>query len=341
MRTKLAVIAVSGFAISAVCLGGAFALGGNAVGNAVFDFGGFDLPRCDTTGQGSATADTRSLAWDGSDRAAVALPANTHYQAGQGDQLVVKGDPAIISHIRIHDGVVGLDCHGGAFFGRDRRIDVTLPGKRTFRTFEVMGIGDMQLSGLSQSEVALKVAGTGTITADAKVSKLDMDVSGDGTVEAKGQTDKLNVDVSGSGKIRAGELTANDATVDISGLGNIEVAPEGALNVDMSGAGTIYLKKEPRSIQSDISGAGRIVHPDGESQGSSRHMRHARAYGPDVGLIVQQAVEQAARAQDREEQENSTAQSQRSRDEIEIAKTHLRERIRAEVARELEKAEWR
>src|ERR1700742_664775 len=172
MRTKLAIIAVSGFAVSALCLGGAFALGGNAIGNAVFDFGGLDLPRCDTRGEATPTADTRSMAWDNSDRAAVALPASTHYQAGVGDQLVVKGDPMLIAHIRVRDGVVGLDCHGGAFFGRDARIDVTLPGKHNFRTFEVMGTGDMQLSGISQSEVALKVAGAGTITADAKVAKL-------------------------------------------------------------------------------------------------------------------------------------------------------------------------
>jgi hypothetical protein len=324
MRTKLAIIAVSGFAISAVCLGGAFALGGNAIGNAVFDFDGFDLPRCDTADKSAAGADTRALAWDSSDRAAIALPANTHYQAGAGDQLVVKGDPVIISHIRVRNGVVGLDCHG--FLGDSGRIDITLPGKRSFRTFEVMGTGNMDIAGVSQSEVALKVAGAGTITADAKVSKLDMDVSGSGTVEAKGQTDKLNVDVSGSGKIRAGELQTNDADLDVSGLGNIEVAPQGALNVDLSGAGTIYLKKEPRSIQSDMSGAGHIVHPDGESQGSTRHMRHARANGPDLDVIIQEAV-----ASGREPDQ----------DELDAAKDKLSQRIRERVARELEKQEWR
>lgn len=325
MRTKLAIIAVSGFAISAVCLGGAFALGGNAIGNAVFDFEGIDLPRCDTTDKTTAAGDTRSLPWDSSDRAAIALPADTHYQAGVGDQLVVKGDPAIISHIRVRNGVVGLDCRGG-FFGDSGRIDVTLPGKHSFRSFEVMGSGTMNVSGLSQPDVALKVAGSGTITADAKVAKLDMDVTGSGTVEAKGQTDKLNVDVSGSGKIRAAELQTNDATVDVSGLGNIEVAPQGALNVDLSGAGTIYLKKEPRTIQSDISGAGQIVHPDGESQGSSRHMRHARAYGPDLDVIIQEAV-----ASGREPDQ----------DELEAAKEKLSQRIREHVARELAKEETR
>ena len=339
MRTKLAVIAVSGFAISAVCLGGAFALGGNAVGDAVFDFGGFDLPRCDTMGPSAAAAGTRSLPWDESDRAAIALPANSHYQAGVGDQLIVKGDPAIVSHVRIHDGVVGLDCHGGRFFGRDSRLEITLPGKRTFHTFEVMGTGNMDLAGLSQSDVALKVAGDGTITADVKVQKIDLDVSGKGTVEAKGQTDKLNVDVSGSGRIHAGDLKTNDANLDVSGLGHIEIAPEGALSVDMSGAGTIDLKKEPRSIQSDISGAGQIVHPDGESQGGSRHMRHARAYGPDVDLIVRQALENAGFEPNLDRHEAARARWEQRHDQLKAAKEQLRERIRAHVARELSNVE--
>src|SRR5262249_35787947 len=119
MRTKLAIIAISGFAVSAVCLGGAFALGGNKIGDAVIDFIGLDLPRCAAANDRTAAADMRSLAWDNSDRAAVALPANTHYRVGEGDQLVVKGDPVILSHIRVRNGVVGLDCHGGTFFGRD------------------------------------------------------------------------------------------------------------------------------------------------------------------------------------------------------------------------------
>ena len=49
MRTKLAIIAVSGFAVSVVCLGGAFALGGRAIGDAIIgtDLSGLmDLPRC-------------------------------------------------------------------------------------------------------------------------------------------------------------------------------------------------------------------------------------------------------------------------------------------------------
>ena len=321
MRTQLAIIAVSAFAVSAVCLGGAFALGGNAIGNAVFDFGGFDLPRCDTMGAPTATAATRALPWDGtSDRAAVALPANTHYQAGVGDQLVVKGDPQIIAHVRVQNGVVGLDCHGSFFhFGRSDRIDVTLPGKRIFRKFELLGTGDMQLAGLSQPEARLLLAGSGTIEAQGDVQKLNVVLAGSGAIEAKGKADDLNVDVKGSGKINLGDLAARNADIDIAGSGKVEVAPRDALNVNVAGSGTVYLRSEPKSIDTHFAGSGRIVHTDGRVEGR-HHERHARA---DDAAIRDAAL----RVLENSDNPDSDALAQ--------AKADLKARIRARVAEEI------
>ena len=305
MRTKLAIIAVSGFAISAVCLGGAFALGGHALGTAVFgtDLASLaDLPRCDTKAQPVATASSRSLPWDGNgDRAAVALPANVHYQAGSGDQLVVKGDPDFVAHIRVKDGLVSLDCNGNFHFNKDDRIDVTLPGRRTFKSFALLGTGDVQLSGLSQPEVKLSIAGAGDIRAD-------------------GKTDNLKVDVRGSGNLKLGDLAAKTVDVDIKGSGKAEVAPEDSLNVDLAGSGTIYLRREPKKIETSIHGSGHIVHPDGTSQGGRAYERHARAEDAAIRMAVLKALEN---------------DDDMDRDDMERAKHRLKERIRARVAREL------
>jgi len=304
MRTKLAIIAVSGFAISAVCLGGAFALGGNVAGNAVFDFGGFDQPRCDTMGQPTVTADTRSLAWEGEDRAAVALPANIHYRAGNGDKLIVKGDPEVVAHVRVRNGVVELDCHGGHFnLGRDNRLDITLPG-RAFKSFDLLGVGDMQLADLSQPDVKITLAGSGNI-------------------EASGKTDNLGVNIRGSGKITLGELVAKTADVSIAGSGTVEVAPQDALDVSIAGSGNIYLKNEPKKLQTSIAGSGRIVHPDGETQSVPRHNRHARA----EEAIIRSAI-MAATANDNDADQD-----------LERAKAELNAKIKERVARELSNAE--
>jgi hypothetical protein len=306
MRTKLAIIAVSGFAVSALCLGGAFALSGHAIGNAVFgaDLASLiDLPRCDTLAGSMATATSRSLNWDGNgDRAAIALPANVHYRAGSGDQLIVAGDPNFISHIRVKDGLVSLDCNGDFHLGRNERVDVTLPGRRVFKSFALLGTGDVELNGLSQPAVKLSIAGSGDLQADGRI--------GD-----------LTVDVRGSGDLKLGDLSAKNVDVDIKGSGKAEVAPQESLNVDLAGSGTIYLRNEPRKIETSIRGSGTIVHPDGTRQGGRGHERHARADDAAIRAAVLEAL-------DNDEDHDA--------DEMERAKEKLKARIRARVAHELE-----
>ncbi len=339
MRTKLAVIALSSFAVSAVCLGGAFALGGNQIGDAVFNFDDMGLARCDASGSPAATSDTRTLPWDGEgDKVAIAIPANAHYQAGQGDQLVVRGDPAIIAHVRVHNGTVDLDCHNGFMhFGREDRIDVTLPGRRTFRTFEMLGSGDMQLSGLSQQDAKLSMEGSGTIETDGKVDNLKLEIDGSGTIRSSGQTNDLNVEVNGSGTIKLADLAAKNANIDISGSGKVDVSPQDSLDADISGSGTIYLHSEPKTIHTDFSGSGRLVHPNGtvqdrheerHAQLEKRHERRIRVIDEETGSEIEAVVQKAAA--------NGQAPDP---DEIQAATAKLKDRIRARVARELANAD--
>lgn len=241
MRTKLAVIAVSGFAVSAICLGGAFALGGSAIGDTILDIGDFGLPRCDTTGP--STAASRTLAWDGNgDRAAVAVVANTYYRAGSGDQLAVKGDSRIISHVYVRDGMVGINCRTGSLFhSKVERIELTLPG-RNFRSFEQLGSGDMHLAGLSQPEAKISVEGSGNIEADGKIGHLEAVIAGSGTLVATGNADNLDMDLMGSGDAKLGELAVKNADVTIAGSGNVEIAPQGASRVAITGEGSGNVK---------------------------------------------------------------------------------------------------
>jgi hypothetical protein len=313
MRTKLAIIAVSGFAVSALCLSAAFALGGNAIGNAVFDlggidFGGFNQPSCDSMHTPVGAATSRSLNWDGEgDRAAVALPADIHYQAGSGDQLVVKGDPDVIAHIQVHNGVVGLDCNNGPFhLGHDNRVDVTLPG-RNFRSFALLGVGSMQLGGLSQPDLKILLAGSGDI-------------------RANGATDNLEASVRGSGDMKLGDLVAKNADVSIAGSGDIELAPEESLDVSIRGSGTVTLHHEPKNIDKSVIGSGRIVHADGTVESWPHHEhyeRHARADRDGLGAIINEAV---------------VTGQEPDQDEIDAATEKLKQRIRARVAAQIANA---
>lgn len=382
MYARLGLIALSAFAVSAVCLGGAFALGGNAVEGAVFNFGGFGRPLCGATGQSNPAS--RTLPWDSEgDRVAVALPADSFYRPGNGDQLVVKGDPGIISHVYVRDGVVGIDCNPGGFlFSHPQRTEITLPGRK-FRVFELRGSGNMQLAGLSQPEAEISIKGSGDIQADGKFDHLtalvagsgdltvkgatdDLDLqvngsgnaklgglsikradvtvdgsgnvaiaprdaarvsiigNGSGNIEADGSTDDLRVAMHGSGDARLGRLAAKNADVRIAGSGEAEIAPAEKLNVGIAGSGDVQLRTEPKSLDASIHGSGEVIHPDGRTEDRHHSYRHARAEDRAVRTAVRDAL-----AHDGNE----------DNDDLERAGAGLEARIKARVARELDRAE--
>lgn len=238
MSTKLAFIALSGFALSIAGLGAATALDAGPLAHAI-SFGDFDLPRCDLSPAGHTG--TRSLAWDGSDSAGIAVPATVHYHRGRGDQLVVSGDAAYLPHVRIVDGSVQFDCRMRGF--RNTRLDVTLPG-RQFQSFSIAGVADMTLENIDQPDLQLHIAGTGNIAASGKASDVELHVAG-------------------AGDAKLASLAADRVAVHIAGSSNVDVAPKDDLDVHIAGSGTVTLHSEPHNIETHITGSGRIVHPDG------------------------------------------------------------------------------
>jgi hypothetical protein len=241
MRTKLALIALSSFAVAGACLGGAFALAANQMHGTLANFGGFDSCEIQPSGQSA----TRRLAWDGSDHAGIAVPANVHYRRGQGDQLVVSGDSALLPHIEIVDGSVQFDCRMRGLKGI--RLDVTLPG-RDFRGFSLAGSGDINLEGINQPDLSLHIAGAGKVIASGKVENLELHIAG-------------------AGDARLASLAVDRVAIHVAGSGNIDVAPKDDLDAHIVGSGTVMLHSEPRSIETHIIGSGRIVHPDGSISG--------------------------------------------------------------------------
>ncbi|HEY8255739.1 MAG TPA: hypothetical protein VIG39_13910, partial [Rhizomicrobium sp.] len=83
---KLALVAITGITISAVCLGAGGALEGRDFGR---DFDGFSMfdhgPRCEIAGGGPVTS--RDLDWDGSDHVGLTIPGHATYTPGSDDRL--------------------------------------------------------------------------------------------------------------------------------------------------------------------------------------------------------------------------------------------------------------
>jgi hypothetical protein len=234
MANKFAVVGISGLVICVACLTTAAAIGGRELVHS--NFGGIgEGERCAfglADKQGS-----RSMAWNGGDSVAIAIPAKVQYRRGTGDQVVISGDSAILPHIRISDSTIKLDCR---WQDRGPGIEITLPG-RPFRGFKLAGAGSLTLEDIDQPTLNLSIAGAGEI-------------------KANGKTDDLDLNMAGAGNAELGALSANRVQVRMAGANNAEVSPKDDLNVSIAGLGDVKLLTEPRKIESDIAGAGHITH---------------------------------------------------------------------------------
>src|SRR3954464_7097863 len=94
MVHKLAIVAIVGITVSAVCLGAGGALEGRDVGARTFGEEGWmapffaDRPRCEN---GGGYPTNRTLDWDGSDHASISIPGRATYAPGNDDKLHVSG----------------------------------------------------------------------------------------------------------------------------------------------------------------------------------------------------------------------------------------------------------
>lgn len=232
MAHKLAVVAILGLTSAAVCIGAAAAIGGGSLDNglsSLFERG----PRCERIA--GATATSREMDWDGSDRVQLVVYSDARYTPGTDGKLHASGDPQVLAHLRVHDGKIDLDCGGW----RDRhKIQITLPG-REFRKFAIAGRSDLTLERMNQSSLKAEIAGTGTITASGKI-------------------DDLDIQVAGIGHANFGKVAARSASVKMAGIGSADIAPTDSAKIEIAGLSTVNLYSNPKDLDTQIAGPGRL-----------------------------------------------------------------------------------
>ncbi len=243
MAKSLAVVAGTGIAISAVCLGLAGALAGDDFRNFHIHSLYFDglFRSCGEGNEGNTagvTGNTREIAWDSDgDEVTINVPATVTYRPGTRTTLLASGSPETLSHLRVRGGRIEFDCRG-LFFGGD--LDLILPGQ-TLSDFTLNGSGRLVLENIDLPE-------------------LDVTIRGSGEVEATGTAEDVGLSIAGSGEAHLGRLAVKSMEVRIAGSGDAEIAPEDEADIRIAGSGEIRLLTQPRSLETSIAGSGDIVH---------------------------------------------------------------------------------
>jgi len=104
---------------------------------------------------------------------------------------------------------------------------------------------------------SLDGSGAASINMSLEVEMLEIDLSGAGDFTLSGSAYVTDISVSGAAEISADDLQTNEATIDLSGAGSVDIAVSDELSVDISGAGRVRYTGSP-TIDQNISGAGRL-----------------------------------------------------------------------------------
>jgi hypothetical protein len=245
MYKKLGWTAVAGFSVGFVSLFAAYATGGtdfmNWAGPHWSNLHRFDkiLLSGDKCSGDATVIDTtkteRRLAWTAEDKVRITTSGTVRYRGGEGDEVIVRGDPAVIANVKIRGNRIELDCDG---FGR-ADVDITLPG-RVFREITLAGSADITMENVDQPSLELSIAGSGTL-------------------EAQGSVDSIDIRIAGSGNAKLANLQIKKLEISVAGSGDAEAGPTEEADIKIAGSGNIRLLTRPKKMETKMMGSGRII----------------------------------------------------------------------------------
>jgi hypothetical protein len=88
-----------------------------------------------------------------------------------------------------------------------------------------------------------------------------VNIAGSGAVKASGRVERLKIEISGSADIEMPRMDAAEASVEVSGSGNVSVGRTEKLDVDVSGSGNLTYRGRPQ-VSQRISGSGSVEAAD-------------------------------------------------------------------------------
>lgn len=104
----------------------------------------------------------------------------------------------------------------------------------------------------------IDASGASNFTGEVNADRLDVDLSGSSNTDIYGNTDELHADLSGSSEIRDFDLSTERLRIDLSGASEAYLLVNESIDVEASGASTLYYKGNADIIHKDLSGASEI-----------------------------------------------------------------------------------
>lgn len=191
-------------------------------------------------GEGSIVSETRSvsgfsgISLNGSEDVEV-IPSNENKVIVSGYQNLVP-----VFKTKVSGSTLNLEFEHNYFNVRNNNIKVTV---------YTTGISKLDING----------SGNITLRDSLKTDRLRMEINGSGNIYTyNNYIENVELDINGSGNINARNTTGRYVYAEISGSGDAEITVKEKLDVKISGSGEIKYWGNPSSVNTDISGSGKV-----------------------------------------------------------------------------------
>jgi hypothetical protein len=193
------------------------------------------------SGDGNVAMEKRSLG--GFSKVFTSGSTLVHITKASNFSINVKGYENLLPYLEtsVQNGTLKIEID------KDMRVKnanyevfITMPDLSAIST---EGSGDVDVLGdfSGNTDFELKISGSANISFE------------------KGSTQNLSTRIEGSGDIKAFGLVAADAKPITSGSGDTEIGITNKLDARISGSGNVYYKGSPVSVDTNISGSGKVI----------------------------------------------------------------------------------
>jgi hypothetical protein len=137
-------------------------------------------------------------------------------------------------------------------------VDITMSDLQSL-TLEGVGTINADSVAFTADDVTLDLSGVGDMILDLDVNQLTTTQTGVGDIVLTGSANIHDVTMTGVGNLNAFEFATNRTTIVTSTVGDAEVQVHAFLDVTFNGAGLVYYKGRPLTINESPSGTGQLI----------------------------------------------------------------------------------
>ncbi|HEY5407132.1 MAG TPA: head GIN domain-containing protein [Ginsengibacter sp.] len=183
-------------------------------------------------------------------------------EINSGDTYAVSAedDDNLLPYIvtEVNDGTLDIHYRNNTSINNDHaKVYITVP---FLNEVTASGSADITIRDVlkNSQKIDMSISGSGSIKGAVDAPAVSVDISGSGNVDLKGRTKDFDGSVNGSGDINCGGLQSENATVTVSGSGNVHVFASVHLKASTFGSGDIYYGGNPQNPEIHTAGSGSV-----------------------------------------------------------------------------------